>query len=209
MGILKKYIVFLLLTTALFISGCNSKNEANEPDTARNETNQFMNVKNSPHDDIQLEDSQKISQHLANLAGSVPEVNRATAVAIGRFAIVGIDVDKDLDRSKVGAIKYAVAEALKKDPMGANAIVVADPDFMARIDEIYEDIKNGKPIEGILNELSDITGRLMPEIPGDLQTPDAEKQMEEPKKETNNKDARELDDIQNKQSNMEKEKKEE
>lgn len=205
---MKKYVVILTLLTALFITGCNNKDEADRAANQNENTNQFMNVKNSPHDDIQLEDSQKISQHLANLAGSVPNVKRATAVAIGRFAIVGIDVDKDLDRSKVGAIKYAVAEALKKDPIGANAVVVADPDFMARINEINEDIKNGKPIEGILNELSDITGRLMPEIPGDLQNPDVEKQMEEPKKETNKKDARQLDEIQNEQSNKQKERKE-
>jgi YhcN/YlaJ family sporulation lipoprotein len=166
-----------------------------------------MNVRHSPYDDVKLEDSEKISQRLANIAGSVPNVERATAVALGKYAIVGIDVNEDLDRSKVGALKYSVAEALKKDPMGANAVVVADPDFMARIEEINEDIKNGKPVEGVLNELADIMGRIMPEVPSDLD-PDVEQQMEEPKDETNNKKARELDQIQNKQSNNEKEKRE-
>ena len=87
-----------------------------------------MNVRHSAYDDVKLEDSEKISQRLANIAGSVPNVERATAVALGKYAIVGIDVNEDLDRSKVGALKYSVAEALKKDPMGANAVVVADPE---------------------------------------------------------------------------------
>jgi YhcN/YlaJ family sporulation lipoprotein len=204
--ILKKYFIFLLLI-AFFLSGCNSNNETDRARNDQENSNQFMNVRHSPYDDVKLEDSEKISQRLANIAGSVPNVERATAVALGKYAIVGIDVNEDLDRSKVGALKYSVAEALKKDPMGANAVVVADPDFMARIEEINEDIKNGKPVEGVLNELADIMGRIMPEVPSDLD-PDVEQQMEEPKDETNNKKARELDQIQNKQSNNEKEKRE-
>ena len=44
----------------------------------------------------------KSSKHLANLAASVPDVKKATALALGDYAVVAIDVDKDLDRSKVG-----------------------------------------------------------------------------------------------------------
>lgn len=73
-----------------------------------------MNVKNSSINEVRKEDSEEISNHLANLAAEVPNVNNATAVALGKFAVVGIDVDKDLDRSKVGSIKYSVAEALKR-----------------------------------------------------------------------------------------------
>lgn len=161
-----------------------------------------MNVKNSSINEVRKEDSEEVSKHLANLAANVPNVNNATAVALGKFAVVGIDVDKDLDRSKVGSIKYSVAEALKKDPYGANAVVVADPDFLARIDEIRNDIQDGKPVQGVLNELSDIVGRLMPEVPGDLQDPSIENRTEEPKQETDGKkDAKKLNNQQNKQSN--------
>lgn len=198
---MKKLITFLILFNVIFISGCKGTNEAG--DGLNNNTNnpQFMNVKNSPVDDISLNDSQKISQHLVNLATRVPNVENASAVALGKFAIVGIDVDKNLDRSKVGTIKYTVAEALKKDKYGANAIVVADPDLTARINEIGEDIQNGRPVQGILNELSDIVGRIMPEVPGDLHEPSVEQKLEEPKNEINNKDARNLEKTQDEQSN--------
>ena len=55
--------------------------------------------------------------------------------------------------------------------MEQTAVVVADPDMNARLKEVSEDIRNGKPIQGILNELADISGRLMPEIPADLVNP--------------------------------------
>ena len=60
-------------------------------------------------------------------------MNDATAVVLGPYAIVGIDVNKNLDRSEVGSIKYSVAESLKNDPYGARAVVVADPDMNARV----------------------------------------------------------------------------
>src|SRR5690606_39479185 len=92
------------------------------------------------------------AQHLANLAASVPNVNDATAVVLGNIAVVGIDIDGNVERSQVGTIKYSVAESLKHDPHGAGAVVVADPDINARLKEISEDIKNGKPIQGLMNE---------------------------------------------------------
>ena len=55
---------------------------------------------------------------------------------LGRYAIVGIDVNSKIERSQVGSIKYSVAESLKKDPHGARAVVVADADTMQRLKEI-------------------------------------------------------------------------
>ena len=48
-----------------------------------------------------------------NVTEHVADVNDATAIVIGKYAVVGIDVKDDLDRSKVETIKYSVAKALK------------------------------------------------------------------------------------------------
>lgn len=106
---------------------------------------------------------------MASIAIRVPQVNDATAVVFGKYAIVGIDVDATLDRSRVGTIKYSVAEALKEDPQGANALVTSDPDIMQRLREINEDIKRGRPIKGFAEELSDIVGRIIPQVPRGVQ----------------------------------------
>ncbi|WAA13250.1 YhcN/YlaJ family sporulation lipoprotein [Fervidibacillus halotolerans] len=169
------------------------------------EKNRYMNVENTTIKEVNdRKESEEISKHIANLAAKVPNVRNATAVVIGKYAIVGIDVDKDLDRSKVGTIKYSVAEALKDDPYGARAVVVADADLNARLMEIGEDIKNGRPLQGILNELADITGRLMPEIPGDIQDTNPENLPENQKNDLNQKDKNMLDKQQDDQSNFEK-----
>lgn len=163
-----------------------------------------VNVKNSTIQEVDRETGQQVSRHLVNLAVRVPNVNDATAVVLGRFAVVGVDVNKNLDRSEVGSIKYSVAETLKNDPHGARAIVVADPDINARLREIAADIQNGEPLQGIMNELADIAGRLMPEVPADLVDPKKENEKnatEDPKKKLNNDQEKQLEHKQEKQSN--------
>ena len=54
----------------------------------------------------------------------------------GNMQLLGLMLDKNLDRSEVGSIKYSVAESLKNDPHGAKAVVIADPDTNARLKEI-------------------------------------------------------------------------
>ncbi len=139
---------------------------------------------------------------MVNLATSIPNVNDATAVVLGRYAIVGIDVNKNLDRSEVGSIKYSVAESLKNDPHGARAVVIADPDTNARLKEIYADIQNGKPVQGVMNELADISGRLMPEVPADIVEPSpANQNTEKPKQKLNKQEQQNLEKQQQEQSN--------
>ncbi len=147
-----------------------------------------------------LNDNEEKATYLSHLAASIPNVERATAIVIGDYTIIGIDVDKNLDRSKVGSIKYSVAESIKKDPLGSGAIVIADPDVHARLIEIREDMEAGRPIQGIMNELADITGRLMPETPQLDEEENPEDAPEQQKEEMNQQDEQKLEKEQEEQS---------
>ncbi|WP_347550526.1 YhcN/YlaJ family sporulation lipoprotein [Pseudalkalibacillus hwajinpoensis] len=109
----------------------------------------------------------EIAEHLVTIARQVPDVNDATAVVTGKYAVVGIDVNEKLDRSRVSSIKYTVAEALQKDPYGANAVITADADTTYRLKQMATEIRRGHPVGGIMEELADIVGRLMPEVPSE------------------------------------------
>ena len=56
-----------------------------------------------------------------------------------------------------------------------------------RIREVAADIQNGHPIRGILNELSDITSRIIPEVPGDPLKQSPTKTLENQKQNVDNK----------------------
>ena len=193
---------FLLVAFLVLLTGCNNNADNNQQAQNRNDSPNVTNVKNSTIQEVDRKTGQDISERLVKLSTSVDNVNDATAVVIGKYAIVGIDVNKDLDRSEVGTIKYAVTESLKNDPDGANALVVADPDVTARLKEIGDDIKNGNPIQGIFNELSDITGRIIPEVPSDNINHDQSKDIKKSKEKLNNKEEKELNEDQDDQSNQ-------
>ncbi|MEC1717820.1 YhcN/YlaJ family sporulation lipoprotein [Schinkia azotoformans] len=161
----------LLLTTISFLfvaAGCAGNND--EKTALNNGQNNFITV-NQPNNNVNGQlTGEQIAEHLVDLATRNPDVKDATAVVAGNYAVVGIDVDKDLERSRVGSVKYSVAETLKDDPYGAKAVVVADADMVERLREMRKDIQNGKPVSGVMNELAAIVGRLMPQIPYDINT---------------------------------------
>lgn len=190
--------LFIFTTLVLVLAACNNNNSNN---AQNNEKQSLVNVKNSYIEDVDRKTGQEVSKRLVELATSIPNVHDATAVVIGRYAIVGIDVNSKIERSQVGSIKYSVAESLKEDPYGARAIVVADADTNQRLKEIAEDIEKGRPIQGIMEELADVAGRLMPEIPGDMIDPNPKNAPEEPKKKLEQDEKNSLDKKQNEESN--------
>jgi YhcN/YlaJ family sporulation lipoprotein len=189
--------ILLTLGISLLLTACNT---ANQKENANN-NNQLVKVKNSFINNVDRKTGQEISKHLVELATSIPNVSDATAVVLGNYAIVGIDVNAKIDRSEVGSIKYSVAESLRKDPYGAKAIVIADADTNQRLRDIQVDIKKGRPIRGIMEELAAVAGRLMPEIPGDLITPSPKNATEKPNQKLQGKDEKKLNKEQNDQSN--------
>lgn len=160
---------FRILTLLVFIIfliplGCQTDR------TAKNPTGPSTPRKISYRTDEQMNqrkpavpNAQKTSHRLVKLATGIPGVKNATAVVFGKYTLVGIDVDPSLDRSRVGTIKYSVAQALKKDPQGVNALVTADPDLNHRLRRIHQQIMKGKPLSGITDELADIAGRIAPQ----------------------------------------------
>ncbi len=192
------YKWLICIFTLLLLAGCGGNNTATD-ETSRQ--SQPITVKNSTLDSTDRKSGQQISRHLVKLASSVPEVKDATAVVLGKYAIVGIDVDEYIDRSKVGSVKYAVAEALKSDPYGAKAVVIADPDLNARLRKVAGDIEEGKPVQGILNELAEISGRLMPEIPAEITDPQQKTPLQNQNNQLDKKETKNLKTEQEEQSN--------
>lgn len=163
-------VLLLLLILALSSAGCGTKQSAPAPSVNRltaQSTNVITNKK--------ITNPGKVAAHLESLARRVKGVKGATCVVFGNYAIVGIDVDAKLDRSRVGTIKYTVAEAFRKDPYGVNAVVTADIDMAQRLREIKAAIQQGRPLSGFANELSNIIGRIVPQIPRNINPPTSPK----------------------------------
>ncbi|MCP8616652.1 YhcN/YlaJ family sporulation lipoprotein [Salirhabdus salicampi] len=158
----KKVAGFVVTTlVAGLLNACNDK-----PDQGtQGNNNEYLQVENSEIDEEEDLTNTEKAKRLANVAANQPGVNDSAAVVFGPYTLVGIDVDKDLDRSRVGTIKFSVAEALRKDTHGQNAMVMADADIVERLRRVTYKIQQGHPEDAILDELSAIIGRYMPTVP--------------------------------------------
>lgn len=186
-----KYIIVFILLVA---SACGQQAQPNDRDS-------LIHVKNTTNEKIVNKSGQQIARHLAHLASSVPNVNDATVLVVGKYALVGIDVNAKLDPSRVGTVKYSVVESLQKDPYGANAIVIADADLNTRLKAIQKQVEKGKPIQGFMNELAAIVGRVMPEIPSDFLQTKNPRPTRQNDKQLNDGEQQQLENEQQKQSN--------
>jgi len=190
-------LIGLCVVSLFLLVSC--QNEKDDTLSERNTDTPYMQVKNPNNEQSskQKPNGKGIADHLANIASDVPNVNSASAIVAGPYALVGIDVDQDLDRARVGTVKYTVSEALQHDDYGKTAVVVADGDIMERIREMRRHMQEGQPVQGVIEELSAIIGRYMPDLP----VPE-----ERPKNDDQNKDILddeeedELEDIERDQS---------
>ncbi|MFS0558598.1 YhcN/YlaJ family sporulation lipoprotein [Brevibacillus sp. 179-C9.3 HS] len=161
----------MILGFSLLLTACMSGNNppANQAEQQPKHATHTQRVQQTAPEPAYNQSSQATADRLVQLATRVKRVQNATAMVMGKYAVVGITVDPNLDRPEVGVIKYTVAEALKADPQGANAVVTADPAIVQRLREMGEDIRRGHPVSGISEELADIVGRIMPQLPRSVQ----------------------------------------
>ncbi|SFL32165.1 sporulation lipoprotein, YhcN/YlaJ family [Paenibacillus sp. 1_12] len=161
-----RLFVYSILVLSV-LAGCNqTKQNANS--VPGNEAKRQVQINQAATQKKEIVNSPTVAEHLEQIATSIPQVESAKCVVFGNIAVVGINLPPDMDRSKVGTIKLSVAEALKKDPYGVDAIVTADMDLAARIRKVREEIKIGRPISGFTEEMSEIIGRIIPQLPRDV-----------------------------------------
>ncbi|MBO1003553.1 YhcN/YlaJ family sporulation lipoprotein [Pseudogracilibacillus auburnensis] len=191
---MKIRLMLILFVISLLLMSCNRNNTM--PDNQRNEN---IAVEQSSYEDEVNLTNQEIASHLATIASEVPNVNDAAAVVAGPYAVVGINIDEATERQRVGTIKFSVNEALQHDPYGKTAVVVADADMTQRLRDMGDKIQQGHPVQGVVDELSEIVSRYMPMFPVDEDRPIDE---DENRQKMTDEERRRLDNIEKEQSNQ-------
>ncbi|MCM3025717.1 YhcN/YlaJ family sporulation lipoprotein [Bacillus safensis] len=195
------FLTLFMIQTIILLGACQQQEKPEALDKQDGRQHLVKVSDSSKKKANQARPSTDVAQHLVNVTEHVADVNDATAIVIGRYAVVGIDVKDDLDRSKVETIKYSVAKALRNDPEGANAVVVADPDTVSRLKEMGKEIQAGRPVSGIMDELAAIVGRVMPEMPRNEIDRNEKDPTNDPNNQLKEQDQKQLEKNQNDQSN--------
>ncbi|WP_025092369.1 YhcN/YlaJ family sporulation lipoprotein [Bacillus safensis] len=198
---MRLFLTLFMIQTIILLGACQQQEKPEALDKQDGRQHLVRVSDSSKKETNQARPSTDVAQHLVNVTEHVADVNDATAIVIGRYAVVGIDVKDDLDRSKVETIKYSVAKALRNDPEGANAVVVADPDTVSRLKEMGKEIQAGRPVSGIMDELAAIVGRVMPEMPKNEIDRNEKDPTNDPNNQLKEQDQKQLEKNQNDQSN--------
>ncbi|WP_151735860.1 YhcN/YlaJ family sporulation lipoprotein [Paenibacillus tengchongensis] len=183
-----------LLLVLLLLTSCGIANKESSPSPQDNQTageittrgtGEMRQLTNEGEDQVntapQYSEAQEVREvqdnsdlalkdHFEQLAARVTGVQGAHCVVMNNVAVVGIDVDGALDRSRVGTIKYSVAEAIRKDPRGVRTLVTADVDLSSRLADMGRHISQGRPVSGFAAEMADIIGRIVPQLPENIPT---------------------------------------
>ncbi|MEC1409515.1 YhcN/YlaJ family sporulation lipoprotein [Bacillus safensis] len=198
---MRLFLTLFMIQTIILLGACQQQEKPEALDKQDGRQHLVRVSDSSKKKTNQARPSTDVAEHLVNVTEHVADVNDATAIVIGRYAVVGIDVKDDLDRSKVETIKYSVAKALRNDPEGANAVVVADPDTVSRLKEMGKEIQAGRPVSGIMDELAAIVGRVMPEMPRNEIDRNEKDPTNDPNNQLKEQDQKQLEKNQNDQSN--------
>ncbi len=103
------------------------------------------------------------AERLADAAAQQKEIESASCLITGDTAMVGVQFNKQYKGELTDTIKKQVDRKVREaDQRIKRVVVTADPDLVSRIEEIFRDIGNGKPISGFADEINEMINRINP-----------------------------------------------
>jgi YhcN/YlaJ family sporulation lipoprotein len=148
-------MIILMVISILSISACSAQNRPGpvEPTPTPNTT----------PDPSQADEDVTMSNKLADRISTMEEINSATVVVSGSKAWVGVDLQADAGTEVTEEVKTKITQMVKNQANNIRTVyVTADADTVTRLRNVARDITAGKPISGFMDELIDITKRIMP-----------------------------------------------
>ncbi len=176
----KKFFVLsiaLLCVSCLIFTGCSRNNNTQQtPPAANNQTdNAQNNVSGSNNAADQKDDNgtddtvdntalhqraEKIADAVVN---DVAQVKDARTVISEKMAYVSVAIDETADTAESATLKEEISNVVKKTDAEIETVyVMEDADTFTRMKEIGEDIANGKPVSGFVEELETMFVRVTP-----------------------------------------------
>lgn len=112
------------------------------------------------------------AERIANMVTEMENVERATAVVMGNMAIIGVRMEggngnnqraQNRDNAAHQEMKQEIAQKVENEmPEISEAMVTADPQITQRIENISQNIAQGRPISESMEELAQIVRDMAP-----------------------------------------------
>ena len=186
----KKFFVLstaLLVVSCLFLAGCSSdQNQQNTPSdnnqtpSTQNSTNMSpdnngmnsgMNGMNNADNTTRMgngatdnnslhERAEKIADAVVN---DIDAVKDARVIISDKMAYVSVSITETADANTAKTLKEDIGQVVKKtDSSIEDVYVMEDADTFTRMKEMVDDIADGRPVSGFVDELDNMFTRVMP-----------------------------------------------
>lgn len=157
-----KYLAtFLILGAFLFslFAGCSAQKKPMPEGTAPEKAPAIDENRSQARARDAADD---ISRRVLKISG----VKSAYVVVVGNVALIGINIEGGKQEKGINDIKNEAADRAEADKRIVRAYVSADPDIVARIREISDNVRKGRPLTEYLDEIGEIIQRLTPKTNG-------------------------------------------
>lgn len=176
----KKFFVLsvaLLCVSCLIFTGCSRNNNTqqtppatnNQTDNAQNNVSGNNNAadqkdNNGTDDNVDNTDLHQRAEKIADaVVNDVAQVKDARTVISEKMAYVSVAIDETADTAESATLKEEISNVVKKTDAEIETVyVMEDADTFTRMKEIGEDIANGKPVSGFVEELENMFVRVTP-----------------------------------------------
>ncbi len=92
----------------------------------------------------------------------MPEVERATAIQMGQSVYVGVVLREK--EQLTDSLKQKIANRARRADSGLRKVYVsANPDFNKQLGQYADQVRAGRPVQGMINQLQDLFKRTFPE----------------------------------------------
>lgn len=176
----KKFFVLsiaLLCLSCLIFTGCSKNNNTQQtPPATNNQTDNTQDNASGNNNAVDQKDDSGTADNVDNtdlhqraekiadaVVNDVAQVKDARTVISEKMAYVSVAIDETADTAESATLKEEISSVVKKTDAEIETVyVMEDADTFTRMKEIGEDIANGKPVSGFVEELETMFVRVTP-----------------------------------------------
>lgn len=180
----------ILFVSCLFLSGCGSEqnqqstpSDHNQTPSTQNSTDMNSRINNTPNtgnpngmnningingtSTDSAADSNSLHARAEKIADAVvteiSDVKDARVIISNKMAYVSVSISETADASAAKTLKEEIGQIVKKtDTAIEDVYVMEDADTFTRMKEMVDDIADGKPVSGFVEELDNMFTRVVP-----------------------------------------------
>ncbi|MBP1993532.1 YhcN/YlaJ family sporulation lipoprotein [Paenibacillus eucommiae] len=110
-----------------------------------------------------VEEKYVVADQAANELAKMPEISQANVLVMGNTAYAAVGLKPN--QTYTSALETKIAAQVKAvDPTINNVFVSTNPDFISRVNNYANEVRNGRPVSGLVNELGEVVRRLFPNV---------------------------------------------